>query len=434
MSASPARAVAHRVLRRVTDEGAFADRAFRAEADRAGVDQRERAFAQQLAYGTVQRLAALDYVLARLSDRPLDRIEPAVRDALRLGVFQLLWMGSVPDRAAVEQTVELAKLSSRGAGGFANAVMRRAAREAATLLSEAEPAVAQSHPEWIAQLWSEALGPDEAVALMARDNEPPESAVRANELRTTREEVASSLASLGVESHAAPDLPEGLVLDAPFDLHGSELFARGDVMPQSRASMLVARVLDPRPGERVLDLCAAPGAKASHIAALMRGEGSVFAVERNEQRGRELAANCERLGAASVEVLVRDARDVVEAGGFDRVLLDPPCSDLGTLQSRPDARWRKTPEQVEELSALQGELLEAAALQVRPGGTLVYSTCTISPAENERQVERFLREHAEFRGDGRFIQLLPHRDGTDGFFMARLQRNSLGQGWPGAAG
>jgi 16S rRNA (cytosine967-C5)-methyltransferase len=285
-------------------------------------------------------------------------------------------------------------------------------------------------------MWTEALGPQEAAALMARDNEPAESAVRANELRTTRDELAATLADLGVESHAAPGLPEGVVLDTPFDVHGSEPFARGDLMPQSRASMLVARVLDPRSGERVLDLCAAPGAKATHIAALMNGEGPMVAVERNERRAEELAENAARLGATSVEVLNRDALEPVEESAFDRVLLDPPCSDLGTLQSRPDARWRKTPEQVGELVELQGRLLESAATQVKPGGTLVYSTCTISPAENERQIADFLDAHPAFAADdlgaerpelvsaidGRFLQLLPHRQGTDGFFIARLVR------------
>jgi 16S rRNA (cytosine967-C5)-methyltransferase len=436
MSASAARLVAHRVVRRVADEGAFADRAFRAEAERAGLDHRERAFAQQLAYGTVQRFAALDHVLAALSSRPLERIDPGVRDALRLGIFQLLWMGSVPDRAAVEQTVELAKSSGRSAGGFANAVMRRATREARELLDQAPPAVRESHPKWIAEMWADTLGPDEAAALLARDNDPPESAVRANELRTTRDELARSLDSLGVASHAAPGLPEGLVLDTPFDVHGSEPFARGELMPQSRASMLVARMLDPRPGERVLDLCAAPGAKTTHIAALMNGEGGVIAVERNQRRGEELAENAARLGATSVEVLVRDALEPVEDAAFDRVLLDPPCSDLGTLQSRPDARWRKTPEQVGELAEIQAQLLESAARQVKPGGTLVYSTCTISTRENERQIADFLAAHSEFAADdlgaerpelasavdSRFLQLLPHRHGTDGFFIARLRR------------
>ena len=418
MSASPGRVVAHRVLGRVLREGAWADRAFRGEADRAGLDQRERAFAQRLAYGTIQRLRTIDWVLERLANRPLDQADPAVLDALRLGVLQIVWLDGVPDRAAVDQTVELAKEASFRAGGFANAVMRRAAREAKGLIARIpektpeDAALAHSHPNWLAEMWWKELGSEETRALLAHDNEPAESAVRVNTLRAAPEEVRARLEEEGVETRPADDLPEGLVLETAFDAHGSDLFAGGLVMPQSRGSMLVARTLAPRPGERVLDLCAAPGAKTTHLAALMENEGQVVAVEANAARADELRANAERLGASIVDVRTQDAREPVDGGPFDRVVLDPPCSDLGTLQSRPDARWRKDPGTIDELAALQRELLRAALAQVRPGGVLVYSTCTISRAENEDQLAGMPVESS--------TQLLPHRHGTDGFFIARL--------------
>jgi 16S rRNA (cytosine967-C5)-methyltransferase len=423
--ASPARRCAFAVLRRVFDGGAYTDRAFRAEADRARLDARDRSFAQRLAYATVQRKATLDHVIGELSSRGPDELDPPLRDALRIGVAQLLYLDSVPARAAVSETVELAK--EAGGGGFrlANAVMRRAARDAASIvgrLDESTPehaALLDSHPEWVARMWWDALGPDEARALMRRDNEPAESAVRANTLRTTPEELA---AAIPARTRPAPELPEGLVIEEPYDLHGSELFASGALMPQSRASMLVARVLDPQPGERVLDLCAAPGAKSSHIAALMRNEGEVIAVERHAGRAKALAANCERLGATIVETRQGDSKEVIERAGFDRVLLDPPCSDLGTLQSRPDVRWRKDATTLDRLVAEQEALLEAAAEQVRPDGTLVYSTCTISPRENEERMHAFLDSHPNFTADGSFRQLLPHRHDTDGFFIARVRR------------
>jgi 16S rRNA (cytosine967-C5)-methyltransferase len=436
--ASPARACAHRVLRRVDEDDAYADRAFRAEADRAGLDARDRAFAQRLAYGTIQRERTIDFVLERLASRPLGEIDPPVLDGLRLGVFELLWMDSVPDRAAVDQTVELVKAASPRAAGFANAVMRRAAGEARGRLSELPPdsPVALSHPDWLAELWRSALGDDDVAALMARDNEPAESAVRANALRASTEGVRVALAEHAVEAAADALLPEALVLQGAFDAHGSDLFERGWLMPQSRGSMLVPRVLGPRPGERVLDMCAAPGAKATQLAALMEGSGQVIAVEANKVRARELRDTARRMGADIVDVREADARDPVEPAGFDRILLDAPCSDLGTLQSRPDARWRKDPEAIVELAGLQRELLESAAVQLRQGGTLVYSTCTISEAENERQVEALLSDRPELEADDlsaehpdlaragatRFLQLLPHRDGTDGFFIARLRR------------
>ena len=410
------RQVAHAVLRRVFDEGAFADRAFRAEADRARLDTRDRAFAQQLVYGTVQRRATLDHVIGELSTRKLD---PGVRDALRLGLYQLLYLDGVAEHAAVSESVELAK--GRGGDKLVNAVLRRAQREGRALveaLSDETPAAAalkHSHPEWLVRMWWEELGPDETRALLARDNEPPESAVRVNRLRAARVE-------LPVPTHPAPELPEALVLEAPFDVHASDEFARGELMPQSRGSMLVSRVLDPQPGERVLDLCAAPGAKTTHIAALMEGRGEVVAIEAHAGRASALEENCRRMGAANVRVLAQDAREPA-GGSFDRVLLDPPCSDLGTLQARPDVRWRKDPELIERVAAQQAELLAAAAEQVRPGGVLVYSTCTVSSRENEERIEAFLSERSDFLQE-RVMQLLPHRERTDGFFIARLKRDS----------
>jgi len=421
MPASVARAVALRVLRRVDEDGAFADRAFRSEADRAALDPRDRAFAQRLAYGAIQRRMTLDHVIHGLTERPPD---PAVRDALRLGVFQLIWFDAVPARAAVDQTVELVKELDPRAAGFANAVMRRATREARSRVDELpeDSPVLVSHPEWLAEMWREALGPDEALALMRADNAPAESAIRANELRVTRGELLAALAARGANARPAPDLPEGIVIDGPFDAHGSDLFERGLLMPQSRGSMLVSRILDPQPGQRVLDLCSAPGAKTTHLAALMRGEGEVVAVEQNAARAADLEANAARLGAEIVEVRHADAREPTGRGEFDRVLLDAPCSDLGTLQSRPDARWRKAPAQIRELAALQRELLEAAALKVRPGGALVYSVCTISPDEGQGQLDAFLGGHPELEVERDPVQLLPHRHGTDGFFIARMRR------------
>jgi 16S rRNA (cytosine967-C5)-methyltransferase len=208
-------------------------------------------------------------------------------------------------------------------------------------------------------------------------------------------------------------------------------------MPQARASMLVAHALQPEPGERVLDLCAAPGAKTTHMAALMRDEGKVVAVDLDPRRVRAIGENARRLGARSVEAVAGDATGPAFGADYDRVLVDPPCSDLGTLQARPDVRWRKGPEQVTELAALQGRILEAAGKALRPGGRLVYSTCTIVPAENERQIRRFLAKREDFAivdlsdpypeisfGGGPFLQTFPHRDGTDGFFLAALEKRS----------
>jgi 16S rRNA (cytosine967-C5)-methyltransferase len=442
LSATPARRCAYTVVRRVFEDGAYADRVFRAEADRAGLTARDRAFAMRLAYGAVQMRATLDYVLESLARRPLEKLDPPVLAALRLGLYELLFVGATPTRAAVNESVELVKQDSPHAHAFVNAVLRRASREApATLdaLDEETPAGAallHSHPRWIAELWWNELGRDESLALMRRDNEPAESSVRASRLRTTAAGLVELLGEDGVEARTDSLAPEAVVLAGPWDAHGSKQFARGLLMPQSRGSMLVARALDPRPRERVLDLCAAPGAKTTHLAALMRNEGSVVAVEHDPGRAEAIRANCARLGVTNVEVVVGDAAQSVYGDDFDRVLVDPPCSDLGTLQSRPDVRWRKTADQIEELRELQGRILDAGARALKPGGTLVYSTCTITAVENQRQVREFLDRNGDFRvchlssrhpglaltADRAFLQTLPHRDRTDGFFIAAVER------------
>ena len=445
-SVSPARACAYTVVRRVFEEGAYADRALAAEART--LDPRDRALAMTLAYGAVQRRGTLDHVAGRLSSRPLERLDAPVLAALRLGLYQVLYLGGVADYAAVDESVELVKRARPGAAGLVNAILRRGAAEGHTILDaldDSEPAgaaVLHSVPEWLAALWWRELSAEAARRLLRRINEPAESAIRVNTLVAGAAEVAGALP---VPSHPAPGIPEGLVVDAGFDAQRSEVWERGAIMPQSRGSMLVARALAPVAGERVLDLCAAPGAKTTHIAALLENEGEVMAVERHPGRAAALERTCVRMRTSSVRVLVGDAAqprvgDAAQPGAgsrpFDRVLVDPPCSGLGTLQSRPDLRWRARPEGIEELADIQSRILAAGAACVAPGGTLVYSVCTISRQEGELVLERFLREHRDFDAEdlagelpewsaaaaGPYLQLLPSREGTDGFFIARCRR------------
>jgi len=445
---TPARTCAFAVVRRVFERDAWADRALHAEAERARLDPRERALATRLAYGTVQRRMTLDHVIEVLAGRPVADLEPGVLAALRLGVFQLAFLDRIPAHAAVGESVELAKSVSPAAAGLANAVLRRAAREAGALvaaLGDGTPeaaALRHSHPGWVARLWFETLGPGAARALLAADNEPAETAVRANALTTAPAELLAALGPAARPAPGPPALPEAILLDEAFDAHGHPGFGAGAFMPQSRAAMAVGRLLDPQPGERVLDLCAAPGAKTTHLAALMEGAGEVVAVERHPGRADALRRTAARMRARNVRVVTADAAVHHEPEAYDRVLVDPPCTDLGTLRSRPDARWRKGEEQPARLAELQGAILRAGAAALRPGGTLVYSTCTISPAENEGVVAAFLAERPDFAADdlqadlpvwkhprvARHLQTLPHRDGTDGFFVARLRREGGDRG------
>jgi 16S rRNA (cytosine967-C5)-methyltransferase len=422
------------VVRRVFEHGAYADRAFTAEA--VGLDARDRALAMALAYGTVQRRATLDHVISRLSRRPPERLDPPVLAALRLGMLQLLLLDGIAEHAAVNESVELVKRSAHGGQGLVNAVLRRATREGQAILSElddltpAGAAVLHSVPRWLAELWFAELGAPAARALLARINQPAESALRVNTLVASPDEV---LARLGVAGHPAPGLPEGLVLDQPFDAHGSAPWREGAIMPQSRGSMLVARALDPQPGQRVLDLCAAPGAKTTQLAALMGDQGTLVAVERHPGRAQALQRTLARMQIGCAEVRIADATAVSDAESYDRVLVDPPCSGLGTLQSRPDLRWRTSPERIAELAPLQAGILRAGAAATASGGVLVYSVCTISLAEGKRVIEHFLAEDQRFvcedvgaqlaiPGPRPFLQLRPDEHGTDGFLIARLRR------------
>jgi 16S rRNA (cytosine967-C5)-methyltransferase len=305
-----ARVCAYVVLRRVFEDGAYADRALQGEAK--GLDARDRALAMRLLYGTVQRKGTLDYLIERLAERPPGRLDARLLAALRLGLYELLYLSGAPDHAVVADGVELAKGGARGGHGLVNAVLRRGVREGPALLAglgdetPAQAAIKHSHPEWIAQLWWEQLGASDARALMSYDNEPGEVALRVNTLLTDAGRLANELP---VATHPDPDLPEALVLEGPFDAHNSPAWRAGAFLAQSRAAMRVARVLDPQPGERVLDLCAAPGGKSTHLAALMRGEGEVVAVERNTRRAGALTRTAQRLHASNVRVEVVDAAE-----------------------------------------------------------------------------------------------------------------------------
>jgi len=410
---SPARRAAFAVLRRVFEDGAYADRALRSESQ--ALDERDRALARRLAYGSVQRVRTLDHAIEALGRRPLRKLDPPVRAALRLGCYQLAFLDGVPRYAAVNESVELVRAAGlEHAVSFANAVLRRLADGARALCESLpdgtapEAALRHSYPDWVAEAWWRELGPDDARALMAAQNEEPETAVR--------------LVHGIVDGREDPQLPGAWVVDRVDEA----ALAEGRIWPQSRGSQLVGHAVGSRPGERTLDLCAAPGGKATMLA------GEVVAVEVDEARAAKLADTARRLGAENVRVVQADGRELPpELDGFDRALVDAPCSGLGVLASRPDLRWRAEP-----LPELQLELLRAAVARVRPGGTVVYSTCTINAEENEDVVDAVVadglaevdpslgEEWPAFRHRVRpaFLQTLPHVHGTSGFFIARLRR------------
>ena len=396
-----ARRAAYEVVRRVFEQEAYADRAFATAGE--GLDERDRALAQRIAYGTVQRVRTLDHGIEALGRRPVRKLDPPVVAALRIGAYQLAYLDGIPTHAAVNESVELVRRARlERAVPFTNAVLRRLSEGLGQLIdSLPEGPLKLSYPDWIAEVWERDLGRDEAIALMKAQNEPPETAVR-----VVRGDIDGE----------ATDVP-GVVRVARVD---TDALAKGRIWPQSRGSALAGLAVGAVEGERTLDVCAAPGGKATQLA------GEVVAVERHPGRARELEQNAARLGAANVRVVCADALDLpAELAGFDRALVDAPCSGLGVLNQRPDLRWRAEP-----LPDLQLELLRAAADRVRPGGTVVYAVCTVNADENEALVDASGLETDDLGGEWpafrhpkrpEFLLTLPHVHGTSGFFVARLK-------------
>lgn len=435
------------MLARVESDGAYADLALRAALSQGSLDARDRAFATELAYGSLRWRGRLDFLLGAVLDRPLESLEPAVQRLLRLGAYQLAFCDRVPDAAAVSQSVALARSTGLArASGLVNAALRRLAREHASieLPALAEDPIghlvhALSFPKWIAERWIRAWGPEEAAALAAASNAAPPRTLRASRRHGGRDALLAELGARFPDARPCRFAPDALTLGRRGDPTADPAFREGRMTVQDEASQLVVELLDPQPGERVLDACAAPGTKATAIAERVGADGLVVALDRHERRLGLVTRDAERLGLANLRVIAGDALGIAERfdTDFDRILVDAPCSGLGALRRNPDARWRIQPESIETLAALQRAILAAAATRLRSGGTLVYSTCTLSREENEDVIEWTLartpslrrvsrdaipaRLHPLLADDGT-MRCWPHRHDTDGFYAVRLER------------
>lgn len=441
-----ARRLAWRVLTAV-EQGAFADAAL-AERLRAGaLAPRDRALATQLVYGTLAWQGLLDHAVRQRGREP-ERLDAPIRTLLRLALFQLVRLDRVPDFAAVDTAVELSKEAKRGAAsGLVNALLRRFLREGkqiglpprATDLA-AHLAVAHSHPRWLVKRWIDELGSTETEALLAANNEPAPTVLRVNRQRSDPTRLAVALAEQGIATRPGRFARDALIVEPRGDLAALAGYREGWFAPQGESSQLVVDLLDARPGARILDVCAAPGGKAAAAAERVGVDGVVVALDCQAGGLRMARRAATRLGLDRLSVAQSDATALPldPAWRADAVLVDAPCSGLGTLRQHPEIRWRRTPDDLHALAALQTELLGAAAAHVAPGGVLVYATCTISGAENGAIVSAFLAENAAFTVDdprpflsapahalvdvGGVLQTFPHRDGLDGFFAVRMKR------------
>jgi 16S rRNA (cytosine967-C5)-methyltransferase len=440
--AGPARAVAAQVLERVETDAAFADLALDAELRRRPLAPRDVALATELVYGTLRWQRYLDWILAPHSRRRLPTLDPRVRVLLRMTAYQITFLERVPAFAAVNDAVTLARRAP-GVAGYVNAVLRAFARRGA---AEREPPVPRdpvdalatrcSFPTWLAGRWLARYGAGEAEALMRALNARPPLTVRTNTLRTSREQLAARLAAEErVPTRATPLAPEGLVVEDGGDPGGWRAFVEGACVVQDEASMLVARLLEPAAGTTIADVCAAPGTKTTHLAQLMGDRGRVLAFDPQPGRLARVAEAAARLGVTIAETVAGPVEALAPrwAGGCDGVLVDAPCSNLGVLRRNPEVKWRRQPADLAAAGERQRSILTAAAMLVRPGGRLVYATCSLEPEENDEVVRTFLAAHPAFAAEppaawpvapdaAGFVRCLPHRHGTDGFTAIRFRR------------
>jgi 16S rRNA (cytosine967-C5)-methyltransferase len=435
------REAALKILHAADTRSAFSDRLLDGAHARTNQDPRDQALMHELVKGTLRWRGRLDHVLDALVHIGLSQVQPWIKNILRMGAYQILFLDRVPVHAAVDESVKLAhEYGHAGTAGLVNSVLRKLAEQKDTLAlptgdDAASLAAWGSHPQWIVERWLERFGPEATRALLLADNRTVPVGLRVNLLRGTRDQLIAKLASAGVTATPAkysPDLVWAEANTAPGSL---ALFKQGQCTAQDESEALVSRLVAPQATERILDLCAAPGGKCTHLAELMADDGEVWAMERNEARVLSLQGNVDRLGTHSVHVVQGDGRTYTFPMPFDRVLVDAPCSGLGVLARRADARWRKEPVMLDDMPPIQLELLAAGGRRARPGGVLVYSVCSFEPEETTEVVEDFLAENPQFVLESAagllpeavvdehgFMRVYPHVHGCDGAFAARFRR------------
>lgn len=455
---SSARAVALAALYRVDHHGAYVNLALSELLSQSSLDARDRAFATELAYGTLRWRGKIDWVLSHFVRRSLASQHPLVRNILRLSTYQLLFLKNIPAPVIGNEAVLLTKSNpaTRHAASFVNALVHKVAKEGTHLEHppfDQDPisaiAVSTSHPEWMVKRWTSQYGVHQVRAFMEANNEPAPLAARVNPLRTTVQELLTRLKEEGVSARQSGLLTTAIRIDGAPGLGNLASFQDGWFTAQDEGSQLVSHVVDPQPDHVVWDVCSAPGTKTTHLAELTDDRAQILAADIHAGRSELVQEACERLGIRSVKVTVADARTPVgDALSADRVLIDAPCSGVGVLRRRPDLRWNRSEDDFAELIQLQRQILQGSSELVRPGGVLVYSTCSVDFEENVGNIRWFIEQHPQFvpsslesvlpeslfevlsadrqkAARSGYIQLWPHLDGTDGFFIARFVRQKL---------
>ena len=423
-----ARTAAVNVVYEVNVNNAYANIALAKELRTNKLNDLDRRFATELIYGTLKLGDSLDWIISQYISRPLDKIDEKILAILRVGMYQIFFLDRVPNFAAINESVEMAKKINIGSSKFVNAVMRSAVREPDKSKfpdddSVESVALRLFHPKWLIERWFKQFGIDETKKICAADNSEPPLTIRVNTLKTSKAELISELEKVGAEVVQSKLINEGLICKNLGALDNLSLLKNGLCQVQDESSMLVTQALNPQPGDCVIDACAAPGGKATHIAELMNNQGKIIACDIHEHKIKLINDNARRLGINIINAKLLDARQIGNkfADTADKVLVDAPCSGLGVLRRKADLRWKKNFDELKALPNLQFEILSSAANAVKTGGTLVYSTCTLECAENEEVIKKFLTANNNFE----LIEqktLLPQIDGNDGFFIAVMNR------------
>jgi 16S rRNA (cytosine967-C5)-methyltransferase len=450
-----ARELALDVLIRVEQEKSYSNLELNDALKRSRLESVDAGLATELVYGTIQRKGTLDWILGQFLKQGLSKLETWVLNLLRMSLYQIWFLDRIPERAAIHEGVEIAKKRGhKGISGMVNGVLRNIVRQKSDIRfpenqgANKRIALEHSHPEWMVERWINLFGEHETEEICKQNNIPPKISIRVNTLRMTRDRLLQAMVNEGIEAVPSSIHPAGILIQGGGNIGQSRWFQDGFCTIQDESSMLVGQLLSPKSGSKVLDCCAAPGGKTTHLAELMGNDGTIIAADLHRHKIDLIRSNMDRLGTGIIQPILADARELHKQlnveGGFDFILLDAPCSGLGVIRRKPDIKWTKTLQDVEAIVHLQEAIIDSAGQLVKPDGVLVYSTCTLDPAENEQIIERFLKKYPEFYLDTEasrllpesvvqkaaipnrlgMFRILPHMFGSDGFFMARLVKRS----------
>ncbi len=413
------------------------------------INPKDENLVREIVYGVIENLTYIDYIISKLSTKKIEKIHPKILDILRIGVYQIAFTDKIPDRAAVNESVNLAKKYVHGgAAGFVNGILRNFSRRKAEMMKIESGdkleflSIKYSHPKWMVKRWIKAYGEDFTERLLNANNSKPKLNLRVNTLKTDKDTLKQALTNYGYEVHDTKYAKDGIVVENPVRITDIDEFIQGHFTIQDESSMLVAQIANPKEDSIILDLCSAPGGKATHLAQIMNNKGRIICWDIYEHKLELVRENASRLGINIIETKLQDAQVLDESmiGIADICIVDAPCSGLGIIRRRPEIKWNRKEEDIEDLVKIQRNILNNASKYVKPGGLIIYSTCTIEENENMNTIEEFLNKNKDFTlspfdqlisfdenmssSKEGYIQMFPNIHGTDGFFISRIKKKN----------